>query len=86
MFDPAGNEYTSGEIIVKLDSGLEIKEAIGHKDEVIVEIIKKGNDGLEYKLLQLLDKNFFNLETKRNILWPIKQIVYPIRNGYVSIT
>lgn len=74
MFDPAGDEYISGKIIVELDSGLEIKEAIGHEDEVIVEIIKEENDGLEYKLLQLLDKIFFNLETKRNILWPIKQI------------
>ena len=72
--DLSGEEYKAGKIIVKMNSGLEIMEVNGHEDEVIVEIIKEGNAGLEYKLSQLLDKPFSDLKIRRNILWPIKQI------------
>lgn len=72
--DLSGEEYTAGKILVKLNSGLKIMEVIGHEDEVMVEIVKEGNAGGEYKLHQLLDKQFLNLKIRRNILWPIKQI------------
>lgn len=74
VYDLLGEEYKAGKIIAKLNTGLEILEVNGREDEVIVEIIKEGNAGLEYKLSQLFDKPFSDLEIRRNILWPIKQI------------